>query len=497
MQMNKLIAVKTGTNKFEFENPESLKWHGFFDVDTVRLVLGNNGSGKTTLLCDMAAYISSPFSSDRRAVYDNREGSSEKLSDEELENIGVVYFSPIPYRRRLPFRKRFVDASPRFEKVESFDRVEQFYQVASDLALNSSLRAEVGYEFELFKSFLVPALVLMSKVDGFETGSPVVRFLSEYSKIERKRESVSSSYYESERLSSFIEGSLDTSVLRLERYVLSKLPKNNDKLVLLAALTLVAKKVPDQHRVGRFFFNLYDLATDPSYEKDEELFELFVGAYRTTRDYIKSREEGGIRKHPRSYSFAIRSAKEAKDIRTSKAAVDVRWTDQSSGVRALVDQFWLLRKAFATLARKKLKHMLVLIDEGDAYLHLEWQRRYISLLNKFLASVKSEFGMEIVQVVIATHSPVITGDFPACMVTNLDNEVTPQSTFAAPLEDIVYSSFGASAIGEFAATKINELNVRLKQRTVSALDELLLENIGDIGIKKALYRAFEGNGNDH
>ena len=39
MQMNKLIAVKTGTNKFEFENQESLKWNGFFDVDTIRLIL--------------------------------------------------------------------------------------------------------------------------------------------------------------------------------------------------------------------------------------------------------------------------------------------------------------------------------------------------------------------------------------------------------------------------------------------------------------------------
>jgi predicted ATPase len=492
MQMNKLIAVKTGRHTFEFENQDSLKWNGFFDVDTIRLILGNNGSGKTTLLCDMAASISSPLPSERRAVYDSREAPSEKLSDEELEKIGVVYFSPVPYRRRLPFRKRFVDASPRFGKVENFDRVEQFYQVATDLALNSSLRAEVSYDFEFFKSVLVPALISMSEAEGFKADEPVIDFLSGYDKVIRKRESVSSNYYESERLSSLIEGSLDTCVLKLERFVLSKLPKGNTKPVLLAALSAVAKKISDPNRIGRFFFNSYDIAIDPSYEKDEELSNLLKSNYRTTLAYIKSREGGGLRKHPRAYSFAIRSAKEAKDIKLSKAAVEVRWTDQSSGVMALVDQFSLLRKAFATMARKKLKHVLVLIDEGDAYLHLEWQRRYIALLNKFLANVKSEFGMEIVQVVVATHSPVITGDFPACMVTNLDEAVVPQNTFAAPLEDIVLNSFGAAAIGEFAATKINELNARLKQGEASTLDQLLLESIGDIGIQKALYRALEG-----
>ena len=232
MQINKLIAVKTGANKFEFENPESLKWNGFFDVDTIRLILGNNGSGKTALLCDIASCISSPRSLDRREVYDARKPSSEKLSDQELENIGVIYFSPVPYRRRLPFRHRFSDASPQFGKVENFGRVEQFYQVASDLALNSRLRAEVGYEFELFKTILVPSLISMSRVNGFATDASVMKFLSDYDKIEKRRKSVSSNYYESERLSSRIEGLLDTCVLRLEHHVCSKLPTDQERVVL-------------------------------------------------------------------------------------------------------------------------------------------------------------------------------------------------------------------------------------------------------------------------
>ncbi|KAB0563332.1 hypothetical protein C9383_08100 [Pseudomonas palleroniana] len=492
MQVKKLIAAKTSTHTFEFENQESLKWDGFFEVDTVRLVLGNNGSGKTTLLSNMAASISSATPSPRRAAYDVRETSSEKLSDAELENIGVIYFSPLPYRRRLPLRKRLVDASPRFEKKESFDRVEQFYKVASDLALNSNLRAEVCYEFELFKLVLVPALVSMSNNKGFQADEPVNLFLAEYKKLARKRESISLDYYESERLSSQLEGAIDTCVLRFERFVLSKLPRGKGRLALLATLSSLAKKESNVKRVGRLFFNLHGFVNDPFYQMDEQLFSSLRTTLKATLGFMKAGEKDDVRRHNRSYSFLIHSAKDAASIKMSEAAVEVRWTDQSSGLRALVDQFSLLRNAFANMKRKALKHILVFIDEGDAYLHLEWQRRYISLLNKFLLNVKSEFGMEIIQVVIATHSPVITGDFPACMITNLDQEVVPQNTFAAPLEDIVLNSFGAAAIGEFAATKINELNARLKQGEASALDQLLLESIGDIGIQKALYRALEG-----
>ncbi|NKQ13553.1 hypothetical protein, partial [Pseudomonas sp. SST3] len=67
--------------------------------------------------------------------------------------------------------------------------------------------------------------------------------LSEYAKIQKKRQFVSSDYYENERLNIQIERLLDTCVLRLERFALSKLPRGkSNKLVMLAALTSVAKK---------------------------------------------------------------------------------------------------------------------------------------------------------------------------------------------------------------------------------------------------------------
>lgn len=66
--------------------------------------------------------------------------------------------------------------------------------------------------------------------------------------------------------------------------------------------------------------------------------------YRATLNFIKVGAKDDIRKHPRSYSFAIGSAEEIKQIKMSTAAVEVRWTDQSSGVRALVDQFFCSAK---------------------------------------------------------------------------------------------------------------------------------------------------------
>ncbi len=69
-----------------------------------------------------------------------------------------------------------------------------------------------------------------------------------------------------------------------------------------------------------------------------------------------------IRKHPRSYSFA-RSAE------ITDKNVDRRvecWTDQSCVAPA--DR--CSGQGFVTMAGKKLKHVAVLIDEGDAHLHL-------------------------------------------------------------------------------------------------------------------------------
>lgn len=106
--------------------------------------------------------------------------------------------------------------------------------------------------------------------------------------------------------------------------------------------------------------------------------------------------------------------------------------------------------------------------------------------------MKRDFHLVTLQVILTTHSPVIATDFPSHMVTNLDEKVTPRQTFAAPLDDIALTSFGAHTIGSFAAKKIDELHARLRAGNKSEADVALLEEIGDLTIQNALRRV--GNG---
>lgn len=58
------------------------------------------------------------------------------------------------------------------------------------------------------------------------------------------------------------------------------------------------------------------------------------------------------------------------------------------------------------------KHFLILIDEPDLHLHLNWQKRYIStLLNVFgnLLKIREDITLTFI---LATHSPFIISDLP-------------------------------------------------------------------------------------
>ena len=129
--------------------------------------------------------------------------------------------------------------------------------------------------------------------------------------------------------------------------------------------------------------------------------------------------------------------------------------------------------------------ILLLIDEGDAYLHLDWQRRYISLINRYLGNMKRQHRLESLQLILATHSPLLAADVPDIFVTNLDNE-NISKTFAAPLEEVIAGSFESSSLGEFAATKINEIYRRAQQARLTDADYHLIDAIGDAAIQAAL-----------
>ncbi|PRM93859.1 hypothetical protein CJ667_10275, partial [Aliarcobacter cryaerophilus] len=111
------------------------------------------------------------------------------------------------------------------------------------------------------------------------------------------------------------------------------------------------------------------------------------------------------------------------------------------------------------------KNILILLDEADLKLHLEWQRQFLYDLIEFLNS----YSNNKFYVLYATHSPMILSDITNDRVVFLkkrednanfseDKQDFTKSTFGSNIYDIYSDSFFVNNfMGEFAQNKINEV----------------------------------------
>lgn len=105
---------------------------------------------------------------------------------------------------------------------------------------------------------------------------------------------------------------------------------------------------------------------------------------------------------------------------------------------------------------------LYIIDEIESSMHLEWSRRLINFLIKFIQSLG---GKQQIQFIFTTHSPYMLSDIkPGNIIALKKNdsghsEVQPyQNTFAKNIQEIMHDDMFISNIyGEFAVQKINKM----------------------------------------
>ena len=90
---------------------------------------------------------------------------------------------------------------------------------------------------------------------------------------------------------------------------------------------------------------------------------------------------------------------------------------------------------------------LILIDEPDLHLHLDWQRQYIQKLIDVFATLSSDIKLHFV---IATHSPFLISDLPTECIIALKKddkrntevlELKKNSTFWANFVDLIRNGF--------------------------------------------------------
>ena len=121
-------------------------------------------------------------------------------------------------------------------------------------------------------------------------------------------------------------------------------------------------------------------------------------------------------------------------------------------------------------------NVLLLIDEIDLYMHPEWQRSAIKRLIDAIVNqyAKTNQGKgRNVQVVVATHSPLILSDIPkqnTIYLENLDGKLVLSSpecqpqTFGTNLTTLLNNAFFLkSMMGEFAYDIISDISNRLME----------------------------------
>ncbi|MES2331192.1 MAG: hypothetical protein V4539_16425 [Bacteroidota bacterium] len=132
------------------------------------------------------------------------------------------------------------------------------------------------------------------------------------------------------------------------------------------------------------------------------------------------------------------------------------WYGISSGQEALLKQY----ARFYSLKDALLNNVLwILIDEGDLYLHPQWQKEYFNNLVHFFPVIFPNFK---IQLFLASHSPFVVSDLPKNHVIFLSKDDTDieisdmKETFGTNIHTLFTNSFFLDGLmGNFAKNKID------------------------------------------
>ena len=158
-----------------------------------------------------------------------------------------------------------------------------------------------------------------------------------------------------------------------------------------------------------------------------------------------------------------------------KAYLKFAWREMSTGELAFLNIF----SRFYSVAVRQRKFqrderprdMVILIDEGEVYLHPTWQKRFLKMILDFLPELFGNIGYpkRNIQIIFATNSPIPASDLPNPNIIFLertgeqilvkDSLEDRKRTFSANISTLLSDSFfmREGIIGDFAKSKINRI----------------------------------------
>jgi hypothetical protein len=459
---------------------------GYFSIDSMAALIGENGSGKTRLLINVAEALTTGTQLSGQGHWQGWDSDGQAIGGDTRYpplNQGVVYYTPLPYRRSLSRHRNFFDASGFGGHLSRSRSYRQYRFIAERLGVEARLMARIYYRDDVFERLIVPRML--------EKDCQLIDPVMESRRLELLRGQTLS--FGEIRYTADL-GDFSHSIKLWILHVLDY--SEYEPVVALACLEHLAKTLKQRPHAIRDFLQTIGIAQFNVPWDVHESVERFKKLIAVTDGFFKTSKPKGL--HPikdgEKLGYEVEMDYEGSPRRLSSnvGAFEIGWENLSSGLLSLVEQFTRLELGLERLKKRGLSSVLVLIDEGDAYLHMDWQRQYIFHLNDFLGRIKHDFRFDSLQVLLATHSPIISGDFPAPMVQRLGRKRhVGIKTFGNSLDALVLDTFGTASIGEFAARKITDLRYKFVAGKLEPVDYALIDEIGDEGLRRAIVSSEE------
>tara|TARA_R110001606_G_scaffold254081_1_gene401989 strand:- start:4990 stop:6765 length:1776 start_codon:yes stop_codon:yes gene_type:complete len=168
------------------------------------------------------------------------------------------------------------------------------------------------------------------------------------------------------------------------------------------------------------------------------------------------------------------------------------WYGLSSGEEARLKLQSRIFTGIQQLISRGYSNIQLLVDEIDAYLHPEWQRKVVSEVIDIINHFKDHNGLKraTINTILTTHSPIILSDFlpdDIVSIIKIDGKITQEKSngFGTRINDLYLDGMHLdSTFGELARETIEQLFLAKKYKNISSLDRYLIKQIPDKDIQE-------------
>ncbi|MDI6535861.1 AAA family ATPase [Pantoea ananatis] len=428
-------------------------------VASFTALFGINGSGKTQLLLELAESCSG-YNGCKMGILISREGNQPQLykgkvlkswsSNVELTRpptkIDTIFYSSSPFdmvrRRSYLNKKNVIDTSPRFNHNMQYDIV---FVMETMGWLKHNIAAYKNIELSIQNS--IPDVYT-----SIENILSLLVTMSSKAMDVRRRDFKTKLRYLFQRLK---EDADAESVINARLYIakltnlLPENPLRNKFIEELSALLMSKPEIDTLHFYSFIKIMALDSGTKLSLENVGPILKGVVSL--KTRNKVIIPEVNLL-----PFVNALNDFE--KDVLREMVEEDVlryEFTKISSGEIALLQLFLSIGAELKNHTEHDNSPIMIMIDEGEMFLHPAWQKKYIAQLLAFCQN-KNNIAHRI-HLFVSTHSLIVAADSPPFCLFDM-NKGHNINGFGLGPKSILYDVYNAGEFsGEYSASLFNKI----------------------------------------